>query len=117
MMTFGKAWGWTRPLLQTPFVEAHFITVEAGGFCSMHKHDHKFNTFILVSGRLDIEVRKAAYKLVDCTKLLKVGDTTTVQPGEFHRFRAGNAGAQAIELYSLNPIAEDIIREDVGGVA
>ena len=53
-MKSGKVWGETELVLQTPFVEFHRIWVHQGGFCSLHKHEHKWNMFYVTSGELAV---------------------------------------------------------------
>jgi mannose-6-phosphate isomerase-like protein (cupin superfamily) len=113
-MKAGKVWGETESLLVTPLVEVHHIKVNQGGICSTHLHRFKWNMFYVISGHLDIEVRKSDYDLEDVTEL-KAGEWTTVPPGEFHRFRALE-DTEALEIYYLEPISKDIVRENVGGL-
>lgn len=113
-MKYGKVWGQTECLLQTPFVEFHRIDIKEGSYCSMHKHEHKWNAFYVVEGTLDIEVRKNDYDLVDTTTL-QAGDFTTVKPGEFHKFHA-YTDVVAFEIYYPEGLTEDIVRESVGGL-
>lgn len=110
----GKVWGQTIELLKTPLIEVHHILVNAGCVCSMHKHEFKWNMFYVISGELAIEVRKNDYDLVDTT-ILRAGEWTSVRPNEFHRFRSLDA-VEALEIYYLEPLAPDIIRENVGGI-
>ena len=110
----GKAWGSTSLLLKTPIIEVHYLIVIPNAYCSLHVHSIKNNSFVVFSGTLFIETHKNAYDLVDKT-LLNKGDITTVQPGEYHRFIAGNDGAEVLEIYHLEPLSEDIMRKDKGG--
>lgn len=112
-MINGKIWGSTELLLRTANVEIHHLIIKAGTVCSWHKHLHKFNAFYVNAGRLVIEVEKADYPLTDET-VLAPGQMTTVAPGEFHRFRA-ETGVDALEVYYLGALAEDIVRRNVGG--
>tara|TARA_Y100000310_G_scaffold334748_2_gene415186 strand:+ start:8801 stop:9142 length:342 start_codon:yes stop_codon:yes gene_type:complete len=113
-MMHGKIWGSTSPILVTPLIEVHKIFVLPGGFCSKHKHEHKWNAFFVLDGHLEIWVNKTAYNLSDCTSLSD-GHFTTVAPGEFHWFKA-ETEVNALEIYYLGPITEDIIRTNVGGI-
>ena len=112
-MKSGKVWGTTELILQTPFIEFHRIWVQTGGFCSLHKHEFKWNLFYVRSGKLEIHIHKNDYKLVDITEL-GPGEWTTVKPGEFHSFQAPE-DTLAFELYSPEPLSADIIRKTVGG--
>ena len=112
-MINGKVWGNTRALLQNALVEFHRIEIKADGFCSLHKHQYKWNAFYVVSGELEIEVHKNDYNLIDRT-ILTPGDFMTVKPGEYHRFHAG-PDTVAFELYWPELLSSDIVRRDVGG--
>lgn len=111
----GKIWGKTELLLKNPFVEFHKITINAGAYCSLHKHNYKHNCFYVIKGELEIEVHKNNYALVDIT-ILSAGQMTTVAPGEFHRFHA-LTDVVAFELYYPETLSEDIVRKDVGGIS
>ena len=113
-MKYGKIWGTTRPLLQTPFVELHHIKINKGGQCSYHQHLHKWNMFYVIKGNLEIRVTKNKYALEDITYLTD-GDYTTVSPTEKHYFKAVS-DVEALEIYYPEPLSEDILRENVGRV-
>lgn len=108
-------WGETLPLLITPTIEVHKVTIGPQTKCSLHKHRYKWNGFYVISGTLIIEVHKNDYDLVDKTTLV-AGEFTTVKPSEFHRFaNPGPDQVQALEIYYLEPLSEDIIRAGCGG--
>ena len=109
----GKVWGDTSVLIQNSVVELHKINAKAGYRCSEHKHAHKWNGFYVISGVLEIHVRKNDYALTDVT-VLRAGDFTTVRPGEYHWFSCVEDCA-ALELYYPEMISEDIQRRSVGG--
>jgi mannose-6-phosphate isomerase-like protein (cupin superfamily) len=111
----GKVWGATSTLINSPLLELHRIVVMPRAQCSLHMHQRKNNTFIVTAGRLFVDVHKNDYALVDTTTLNQ-GDVLTVKPGEYHRFRTGDIGAEALEIYFLEPLSEDIVRKDCGGV-
>lgn len=116
MIVAGKEWGETRPLLKTSLVEAHWIVATAGYRCSKHLHNFKWNAFVLVKGRLFIDVWKNDYPLTDTTLLDKPGQVCLVKPGEKHLFWTDyTSGAEAIELYYPETLSEDIVRDDCGG--
>ena len=112
-MKAGKVWGQTELVFKNSFLEFHRIWVGAGGFCSTHKHDFKWNLFYVTTGKLKIKVHKNDYELVDET-ILEPGDWTTVKPGEFHSFEALD-DTLAFEIYYPEPLSEDIKRLTVGG--
>ena len=111
-MKYGKIWGTTRPLLQTPFVEVHHIKINKGGQCSYHQHKHKWNMFYVISGDLEIHVSKNSYALMDVSRLT-AGEYTTVSPREKHFFLA-KTNVEALEIYYPEPLSEDIVRENIG---
>lgn len=115
MNIIGKVWGRTSLLLKTPFVEIHHIVVVPNAHCSLHMHTVKNNSFYVIRGTFVIEVHKNSYDLVDRTTLQK-GEFTNVPPGEYHRFMTLEDGAEVLEIYHPEPLSEDIVRKDHGGV-
>ena len=113
-MKSGKSWGVSELIFNNDVMEVHRIAVLSGGYCSLHKHDMKWNMFYVEDGEIIIEVSKNDYDLVDKT-LLKSGQKTTVKPGEYHRFRALK-DTIAYEIYYTGSLSEDIIRKDHGGI-
>ena len=114
MIKEGKVWGQTIPLLQSPAVEIHRITVELGGYCSKHAHQSKQNLFLVISGKLEVK-RWKDYKLIDST-FLYAKDIAIVPAGEYHQFHA-HKPTEAYEIYWPQEISfSDIIRENVGGI-
>jgi len=109
----GKVWGDTSVIIQNPLVELHKINIKAGYKCSEHKHEHKWNGFYVISGTLEIHVRKNNYELTDVTTL-RAGDFTSVRPGEYHWFNS-ISDCVALELYYPETLSEDIVRKSVGG--
>jgi mannose-6-phosphate isomerase-like protein (cupin superfamily) len=112
-MKTGKVWGTTETVIATPLFEAHRLSILANAKCSLHVHKKKWNAFVVLSGRLYVDVKKNDYDLVDTTQL-DPGEMTTVPPGEYHRFRTGESGCEGYEFYYLSPLDSDIERKDVG---
>lgn len=108
----GKIWGSTELILANSSLEFHRIDYKAGGVCSKHKHEYKFNGFYVVSGKMKIRVWQKDYDLVDET-ILGPGDFTSVKPGLYHTFEGIESGV-AFELYWANFQHNDIHRESVG---
>ena len=109
----GKVWGTTMPLIQRPQLEVHSIFVNAGGYCSKHKHQSKINAFYVEEGELEIH-RWNDYNLVDVTVLYNE-DVAIVPAGEYHMFNA-RTDTKALEIYWSELHINDIEREIVGGV-
>lgn len=115
-MRQGKVWGWTQPLLKSPFIEIHEIWIMPNARCSRHLHRHRYNAFVVIDGTLSIHVKKS-YGLVDVTTLYpSVGSCcTTVAPGEEHWFESDADCVHALEIYYPHAVStEDIERFDVG---
>ena len=110
----GKVWGNTSEIFNQNNVEIHRIEAKANGYCSIHKHQHKYNMFFVETGILMVEVWKNDYDLVDTT-LLKAKEYTIVKPGEFHKFTA-KTDVIAYEIYWTTLDSSDIIRKTSGGI-
>jgi len=113
-MKTGKVWGSTEVVIATPLFEAHRLVIHPKRQCSLHAHRQKWNAFLVLKGKLFIEVKKNDYKLTDVTEI-GPGQLTTVAPGEYHLFRTGNEPCEAYEFYYLSPLSTDIMRKNVGG--
>ena len=109
----GKVWGVTEVLFRKNNVEVKRLKIEYSGYCSKHKHDHKYNMFFVEKGKVRIKVWKNDYDLCDET-ILEEGDSVTVMPGEFHRFEAMRDSVM-FEFYWVQMTSDDIEREDCGG--
>jgi quercetin dioxygenase-like cupin family protein len=109
----GKIWGQTELIHANGVLEFHKIDFKAGGVCSKHKHNFKWNGFYVVSGRMKIKVwQKDQQDLIDET-ILGPGDFTKVKPGYYHLFEGLEDGV-AFELYWAEFNHDDIQRENVG---
>ncbi len=111
-MKQGKVWGMTSEVFSHSGVSVHRISVNKGGACSKHRHDHKYNTFFVESGQLAIDVWKNDYDLIDQT-ILRSGERMDVKPMEFHRFVA-EEDTIAYEIYWTHLDEDDITREGHG---
>jgi mannose-6-phosphate isomerase-like protein (cupin superfamily) len=113
MMTQTKAWGQTTQLIRRECFEVHRIVIEAGGYCSRHHHNAKYNSFYVESGELNIHIFNDDSKLEDVTRL-RAGDMTSVPPGKQHMFEATEKTV-AYEIY-WTEISDDIVRQSYGGI-
>lgn len=116
MLTAGKVWGRTISLFQKNNVELHRIEVRAGGYCSKHYHNHKWNAFFIEDGCLEISVWKRDTGLCDVTRLGS-GEMMYVPPGEYHRFRGVAPLTKAYEIYWVELSSSDIERRESGGAS
>ena len=110
----GKIWGQTELIHANGVLEFHRIDYKAGGVCSKHIHEFKWNGFYVVSGEMIIRVWQKDYDLVDET-ILGPGDFTKVKPGVLHQFEGLEDGV-AFELYWAEFNHNDIVRESCGEI-
>jgi quercetin dioxygenase-like cupin family protein len=109
----GKVWGKTQPLFLKNNVEIHRIEAKQGGYCSKHKHEHKYNAFFIEQGQLKITIWKNDYDLIDET-IISDQQMSVVKPGEYHKFEALE-DTIAYEIYWTELETDDIVRETCGG--
>ena len=108
----GKVWGQTELIHANGALEFHRIEFKAGGTCSKHCHNWKWNGFFVEKGKMIVRVWQNDYDLVDET-ILHAGDFTQVKPGVYHQFEGVEDGV-AFELYWAEFNHDDIQRESVG---
>jgi len=113
MVIQGKVWGQTQEIFTNPNFELHRIEIKKGGYCSKHKHEHKFNAFYIEKGKLKISIYQTDYDLVDDT-IAHTGDLSIVKPGMYHEFEALE-DTVCYEIYWVELSNSDIERENVGG--
>lgn len=113
----GKVWGFTSPMFNKNNVEVHYCEIDKGGFCSKHKHESKFNRFIILSGCLKVTIYKEYIvdKTLEDITFISAGDECTVSPGDYHRFEALQ-NTKLLEIYWVELDSKDIIRLDQGGI-
>ena len=114
MKVQGKVWGKTQDIFKNANFELHRIEVVKGGFCSTHKHNHKFNAFFIEKGKMKITIYETDYELIDET-IISSGDLTIVKPGNYHKFEALE-DTIAYEVYWVELQFKDIDRKNVGGI-
>jgi mannose-6-phosphate isomerase-like protein (cupin superfamily) len=107
----GKIWGVTQLLFHHNNVECHRIHAVRGGYCSQHSHEHKWNRFVVLSGRLAVRIFHNGK--ADET-ILGPGHVTDVPPGVVHQFEALE-DVEALEIYWVLLEASDIDRGGTEG--
>lgn len=112
-MRQGKNWGYTTEFFRNAMVSAYHLEIKKGGYCSEHRHQHKYNLFYIISGELELTIWHDRQK-TDVT-IIGPGQTTAVSPGFYHKFR-GITACHCIEMYQVLLIEPDIDRRTVGGV-
>lgn len=110
----GKIWGNTKTLFNQNNVEIARIEAVKGGYCSEHKHEHKYNLFFVESGKMEVVIyRPDADAIIEDRIILDKGESTYVEPGLYHKFSALE-DTVAYEIYWVE-LNEDIVRRVVGG--
>lgn len=112
-MKQGKDWGSTTEFFRNALVSAHHLEIRKGGFCSEHRHEHKYNLFYVISGELELTIWRDE-KMKDVT-VITAGQTTAIPPSFWHKFR-GLTDVQCIEVYQVLLIEPDIERRTQGGI-
>ena len=108
-----KIWGDTQLLFVHYGIECHLINFREGGFCSKHRHDHKWNRFVVLEGSLVVRIFQGKDVIDETT--INSGQVTDVPPTIWHQFRCPEDG-KALEIYWTLLEAGDIERESVGGM-
>lgn len=118
-----KPWGVQYPILRRNGIHVDEISVVPGGYCSLHKHEHKSNLFHVLEGKLAVIVF-SQFGAIIRTESLVAGEQCTIEAGAWHQFWS-QPGCIAQEVYlgvegHLVVIHEDIVRDKrlaVGGIA
>ncbi len=112
-----KSWGISLTVHLDEFVQAEKIHVFAGGYSSVHRHEHKANRFLVYSGRLIVRTYRPdmnssepraswrRYWAIDQEHNLRTGEELLVLPCVVHSFHAAEK-TTALELYYLVPFAQ-----------
>lgn len=111
-MRQGKTWGYTTEIFRNAIVSAHHLEIKEGGFCSEHKHQHKFNLFYVITGKLELTIWRD--KTLEDVTVLTNGQNSAIPPGFYHKFK-GLTEVDCIEFYQVLLIDPDIERRTVGG--
>ena len=53
-----KLWGNTTNLIMTDKLQIELLQIDAGGYCSLHRHVNKFNLFAVIEGTLSVFVEQ-----------------------------------------------------------
>lgn len=119
-----KPWGTFSRHLSTPELEIGQADAKAFGYSSLHCHENKDNTFILVSGCVRIVSCTTADQKWPTVTWLAPGGVFHIQARIFHRF-AATKDSRIIEVYTVphgsmdGTVVDpnDIVRRDVNGMA
>jgi len=114
----GKVWGTTELVFEDcATVRVHLLNITQGGYSSVHKHEYKANVFYVMSGKLEIALwprDKSDEDGQPDVTIIGPGQSTTVDVGLWHRFRAVS-DVVCIEICTGRIVGDDIIRRSTGG--
>ncbi|MCK9598405.1 MAG: cupin domain-containing protein [Candidatus Omnitrophota bacterium] len=114
MMKQGKVWGMTEAVFGDEMnFSVHYLHIDAGGYCSEHRHAQKANVFYVLEGRLEVYVWPPGRDIPDTT-ILHRGEETFIPPGAWHMFKALE-NTECLEIYCGRIIGDDIERRTTGG--
>lgn len=107
-----KIWG-ERWLIREDSTHAvSFLSIREGYECSWHRHDAKYNLFVVLSGMLTLRVEELGEIR---ERNICSGEEFTVKPGQWHKFQCISENTTAIEEMYVEYDESDIIRESKGG--
>lgn len=108
-----KVWG-QRWLMRIDSTHANsFLKLKKGYQCSWHKHEQKYNLFVVIWGKVGILTED----IIDGSKneiTLTEGQCFTTMPGQRHQFKVYEDSGMIEEMY-VEYSEADIQREDLGG--
>lgn len=105
-----KRWGHEELVVNNDRYCGKFLHFNAHASGSLHYHKTKHETFHVLVGPLQVEVRHIPYGENDGMFYgLKEGDTIELPPGTAHRVTAGEYGATIVE-FSTPHLDDDVVR-------
>lgn len=107
-----KIWG-ERWLIRKDSTHAvSFLDLKEGTKCSWHKHDTKYNLFVVLDGQLTLRIEELGeVKEIN----LFHGEEFTIKPGQWHLFECRVSNTQVIEEMYVEYNEADIYRMSKGG--
>jgi len=106
-----KIWG-ERWLVREDSTHAtSYLKLEKNSICSWHKHENKYNLFVVLSGFLTLYIEE-----LETIKEINLysGEEFTIKPGQWHSFKTSIVDARVIEEMYVLYEESDIIRKKVG---
>jgi len=111
-----KVWGENIDICERPDVQISFIRVNSGGFCSIHQHKSKSNSFFITRGKVKLIVWWDGIDKSATSVVLNKNQWFYVQAGVYHQFEALEY-SEVIEIYhSGGVLKKDIKRITQGGI-
>jgi quercetin dioxygenase-like cupin family protein len=97
-----KVWGTNTEIFRNDSVSVNFLSLVKGGVCSWHFHQHKHNTFYLISGKVVIRTEHGETEL-------NPGNSVLVNAPMKHQFEALEDSLMCETMFTkYDP--EDIVR-------
>jgi len=93
------------------FVDGHDIVIRMTE-CSWHRHQTKYNLFVVLWGKIGIVTEQLDGRQVET--ILTQGECFTTMPGQKHKFIVYENGAMIEEMY-VEYSEADIQRDNQGG--
>lgn len=114
-----KCWGRVQHV-EHPYTIVSILEVEKGFRCSRHCHEHRFNSFRVVTGSLLIEIFNDDGTPSHQVRpiLIRTGEEVTIEPTIYHRFEVREPGIIVETYWTVDgtiPSIDDIVRLDEGG--
>jgi len=116
-----KVWGKTRITLERPTFQEHELLTNAGGYCSVHYHRRRANSFIVLRGEIAVVLFRAfTWERHHLTSKNATFANPFIVPSQVtHRFEVLSSG-QVIEQYwpdrgHQSIETDDIVRLSEGG--
>jgi len=109
-----KLWGAEVCMVNTPQYCGKVLYLFPGRFSSLHRHNVKDETFLVLEGEVLFESQIDEPEM-QVTQLLTKGMFVRVWPGTWHRFRALNAAA-AVAEFSTHHDDADTYRQEPSGI-
>jgi len=108
-----KVWGERWLCHQDTTHSTAILHLKKGFRCSWHKHEQKYNLFVVLFGK--IEIVTLELEGIKRTTILTKGNSFTVMPGQYHEFRILEDSIVLEEMY-VYYCEEDIQRQRLGGM-
>lgn len=115
-----KVWGVAQHVFSSPSCAVSILHAEKGGYSSRHKHLHRVNRFIVISGSIDVVQYNEDGSQETSRITLNGGGVTDVPAGIVHRFEVNISGTVVEVYWPADRFSEvmltDIHRLDIGGM-
>lgn len=95
-----KKWGVEIWYANTPLYCAKELVLEPGWACSLHKHEIKTETFVILTGHCTLEFGKQI-------RLMVPGDSQTIESGTYHRFSLTPEAKEPCRILEVSTHHED----------